>query len=85
MAKPRRIPNGVKNVVGAKVMQVRKEKGIRQKELSDMLESKGMKLCPSSVSKLEGQHRIVKRAEVAILAEVLGVSEEWLLSEDDKQ
>ena len=42
-----------------------------------------MDICDTSMSRLEGQNRLVQDFEIPILAEVLGVSVEWLLCGDD--
>lgn len=81
MSKPRQLPVGNRNIVGQKVAQVRAQKGIKQKELVAMLQSMGMDICDTSMSRLEGQNRLVQDFEVPILAKALGVSVEWLLSE----
>ena len=85
MSKPRKIPMGNRNIVGAKVAQVRKEKGIKQKDLVAALQSRGMDICDTSMSRLEGQNRMVQDFEVPILAEALGVSIEWLLSQEKEK
>ena len=85
MSKPRKIPVGNRNIVGAKVAQVRKEKGIKQKDLAAALQSRGMDICDTSMSRLEGQNRMVQDFEVPILAEALGVSIEWLLSQEKEK
>jgi len=85
VSKPRKIPVGNRNIVGAKVAQVRKEKGIKQKDLVAALQSRGMDICDTSMSRLEGQNRMVQDFEVPILAEALGVSIEWLLSQEKEK
>ena len=85
MSKPRTVPIGQRNIVGVKVVQVRKEKRIKQKDLVALLQSKGMDICDTSMSRLEGQNRLVQDFEVPILAEALGVSVEWLLTQEDEQ
>lgn len=82
MSKPRRVPLGSRNIVGAKVERIRKEKQIKQKDLVAILQSKGMDICDTSMSRLEGQNRLVQDFELPILAEALGVTVEWLLSQD---
>jgi transcriptional regulator with XRE-family HTH domain len=83
MSKPRQIPIGQRNIVGAKVVQVREAKRMKQKELVALLQSKGMDISDTSMSRLEGQNRLVQDFEVPILADALGVSVEWLLSRED--
>lgn len=84
MSKPRRTPLGTRNIVGAKVARIRKEKRMKQKELVAILQSRGMDICDTSMSRLEGQNRLVQDFEVPILAEALGVSAEWLLKQEEK-
>lgn len=83
MSKPRKVPLGNRNIVGFKVEQVRKSKQMKQKELVAILQSKGMDICDTSMSRLEGQNRLVQDFEVPILAEALGVTVEWLLKKAD--
>ena len=83
MSKPRRIPLGKSNIIGQKVMRLRKAKGIKQKELVAMLQSRGMDICETSMSRLEGQTRQVQDYELPGIADALGVSVEWLLSDEE--
>ena len=83
MSKPRRVPLGSRNIVGTKVERIRKQRHIKQKDLVAALQSRGMDICDTSMSRLEGQNRLVQDFEIPILAEVLGVSVEWLLCGDD--
>ena len=82
MSKPRRVPLGSRNIVGAKVERIRKAKHIKQKDLVAALQSRGMDICDTSMSRLEGQTRKVQDYELPIIAEALDVSVEWLLSEE---
>ena len=83
MSKPRRSPLGNLNIIGQKVSSVRKKKGIKQRDLVAMLQSRGMDICDTSMSRLEGQTRRVQDYELPIIAETLGVSVEWLLGEEE--
>ena len=83
MSKPRRSPLGNLNIIGQKVSSVRKKKGIKQRDLVAMLQSRGMDICDTSMSRLEGQTRRVQDYELPIIAEALGVSVEWLLGEEE--
>ena len=84
MSKPRKNPIGSRNIVGAKVARLRKEKKIKQKDMVAMLQSEGMDICETTMSRLEGQTRLVQDFELPILAKVLGVNVEWLLEQDEK-
>lgn len=82
MAKPRKTPLGTRNIVGAKVEKIRKQKNIKQRELVAILQSMGMDISETSMSRLEGQIRMVQDFEIPILAKALDVSVEWLLDQD---
>ena len=84
MSKPRKNPTGSRNIVGAKVARLRKEKKIKQKDMVAMLQSEGMDISETTMSRLEGQTRLVQDFELPILAKVLGVNVEWLLEQDEK-
>jgi len=73
------MPLGDRNIVGAKVEQRRKELRLKQRELLEQLNSDGMLMNASGLSKLEGQTRAVTDVELKQLAVVLGVSLNWLL------
>lgn len=75
---------GAKNIIGAKVEQQRKSIGMKQKDLLAQLQVRGIDLNASGLSKLEGQIRGVSDYELKALAEVLGVSVNWLLGIEDK-
>ncbi|MBQ8783336.1 MAG: helix-turn-helix domain-containing protein [Clostridia bacterium] len=70
---------GDKNIVGARVEQQRKSIGMKQKDLLAQLQIRGVDLNSSGLSKLEGQLRGVADYELKAIAEVLGVSVNWLL------
>lgn len=79
--KPRKQPYGTKNICGAKIEQLRKEHGIKQRVLVEMLQLRGVDMNPSSLSKLEGQQRIATDIEVKAIADAPGVTADQLLSE----
>ena len=85
MSKPRKVPIGDRNIVGIKVAKLRKAKKIKQKDLVAMLQSEGMDISETTMSRLEGQMRLVQDFELPILAKVLGVNVEWLLEQDEKE
>lgn len=79
MSKPRREPLGTRNIVGAKITRLRMEKHLKQKELAARLQSLGMDISESSLSRLECQERLVQDFELPVLARALDVSVEELL------
>ncbi|MBE6813014.1 MAG: XRE family transcriptional regulator [Ruminococcaceae bacterium] len=70
---------GNRNIVGAKIEQRRKEIGMKQKELLELLQHNGVDLNASGLSKMEGQIRSVLDYELVALSKVLNVSVLWLL------
>ena len=71
--KPRKIPYGNKNICGAIIERLRNERGIKQHELVSRMQTMGVDINPSSLSKLEGQHRVASDIELRAIAEILGV------------
>jgi len=83
--KPRKLKLGNRNIIGAKVYDVRNAKGLKQKELLEKLQQKGVEISTPALSLLEGQKRPVSDIELKALSEILNVSVEWLLGmQDDK-
>ena len=70
---------GTSNIVGARVEQLRKERGMKQNELLAQLQTHGVDMCASGLSKLEGQTRCVMDFELVALADIFGVSVDQLL------
>jgi transcriptional regulator with XRE-family HTH domain len=82
--KPRKNPPGKKNIIGEKVVAIRRAKHIKQKDFLAKLQTLGLDISPTSLSRLEGQYRLVQDYEVVILANALGISVEELLCQDKK-
>lgn len=70
---------GDKNLIGKKVYELRKKKGMKQKEFLAKIQLSGFDMNPSSLSKLEGQQRIVTDKEIIAIAKVLHMSCDDLL------
>ena len=79
--KPRSGKPGTKNIVGSKVVAMRTAHGIKQKDFLARLQVLGMDISATSLSRLEGQYRLVQDFEVVILANALGISVNELLGE----
>ena len=79
MARPRRLP-GKRNIVGSNVTRLRKQMGLKQKELAARLQSMGMDISESALSRLECQERLVQDFELPTLAKALGTTVEALLA-----
>lgn len=77
--KKRKLPLGGKNLVGARVTQARLLLGMKQGELLTKLQTSGVDLSTPALSLLEGQKRPVSDIELNALADILGVSVDWLM------
>lgn len=76
---PKRREIGGENLIGQRVVALRKEKHINQKELLARLQTRGIEIGQSGLSELEGQKRKVSDRELLALAESLEVSVNDLL------
>ena len=76
--KPRKLPYGDKNICGANIERIRREKGLKQLEVVAQLQVMGVDINPSSYSKLEGQRRLASDIEVQAIARILEVPIEVL-------
>ena len=72
--KIRKKPYGDCNMIGKRVEELRKEKGISQKDFISKMQTLGVDINPTSYSKLEGQIRVVTDKEIKAIAEILCIS-----------
>lgn len=72
---------GTRNLIGKKVERLRRETGMRQKELLAQLQVRGISINASGLSKLEGQLRTVTDYELVALADVFDLSVDELLAD----
>ena len=70
---------GDKNIIGKKVVTIRLEKGIKQKDFLAQLQTLGLDISATSLSRLEGQQRSVQDYEIVIIAQALGIAVNELL------
>ena len=68
--KTRKQDYGRANIVGKTVERIRKEKGIKQKDLIARMQVMGCDIDPSSYSKLEGQLRRATDKELYVIAKI---------------
>ncbi|MBM6383096.1 MAG: helix-turn-helix transcriptional regulator [Paenibacillus sp.] len=80
--KHRQEPPGDKNIIGSRVVAIRKSKGIKQREFLARLQTLGLDISQTSLSRLEGQYRLVQDYEVVMIAKALEVSVGYLLGEE---
>ena len=67
-----------KNLIGHKVKQLRKKHHMRQKELSEKLETYAVYICRGSISRIEDQSRTVTDIELYAISKILQISIEEL-------
>lgn len=82
--KHRKEPPGDKNIIGTKIVAIRKAKRIKQKDFLAKLQTVGLDISATSLSRLEGQYRLVQDYEVVAIAKALDVSVHELLGEETK-
>lgn len=80
--KHRKEPPGDKNIIGTKIVTIRKAKRIKQKDFLAKLQTVGLDISATSLSRLEGQYRLVQDYEVVAIAKALDVSVRELLEEE---
>lgn len=69
--KTRKQAYGNKNIIGKRTEELRKQKGISQKDMVAQIQVAGIDINPTSYSKLEGQLRSATDKEVLAIAQVL--------------
>ena len=74
--------NGKKNICGKKVREIRKKNDITQDELAARLQVEGVNIERDSISRLEKGTRFVADYELMVLAKVLDVKIEELVSNE---
>ena len=65
---------GTKNAVGKTICYLRKVNHMRQKDLLAQLQLRGIDICSTSLSDLEGQNRSASDLELLALSEIFSVS-----------
>ena len=81
--KPRKLELGNRNLIGKRVTEARMALGMKQVELLAKLQLTGIDMSIPALSLLEGQKRPVSDIELNALADILGVSVDWLLGRDN--
>ena len=80
--KARMIPYGDKNICGARIESLRKNRGMKQTEMISRMQLMGVDMNPSSYSKLEGQFRIATDVEILAISRILKVTVDELLDKN---
>lgn len=76
---------GDRNIVGRRITELRKEKSMKQIELLAKLQVNGVDISIPSLSLLEGQKRLVTDMELKALADIFGVTADYLLGRTDER
>ena len=76
--KTRKHEYGNANMIGRRVEELRKEKGIKQKDFISKMQVYGCDINPTSYSKREGQLRNATDKEVYCISKILGIKMEEL-------
>ena len=74
---------GTVNIVGKRVEELRKARGISQKDFISKMQTMGFDINPTSYSKLEGQLRLATDKEIFAVASILKVNLETLFENQD--
>ena len=82
---PARKTIGTENLVGQRVVKLRRKGKITQKELLARLQTRGIEISQPALSALEGQQRKVSDKELLALADSLEVTLKELLPDLDKE
>ena len=82
LMKPRRLALGARNKVGARVTQARLDAGMKQVDLLARLQTRGVEISVPALSLLEGQKRPVSDIELDALADIFGVTADFLLGRE---
>ncbi len=80
----RKLELGDRNLIGARVTEARKAKGMTQTGLLAKLQLSGVDMSIPALSLLEGQKRPVSDKELSALADILQVSVDWLLGRTEE-
>lgn len=83
----RKLALGARNKIGARVTRARMDAGMKQVELLAKLQTRGVEISVPALSLLEGQKRPVSDIELDALADIFGVTADWLLgrAEEEKE
>ena len=75
-------PDGRKNLIGPRVRQLRKQRGLSQEALMAQLQLLGMDSERGVIKRIENGTRFVSDIELRLLAEYFGVSYQFLMGEE---
>ncbi|GAA0800086.1 hypothetical protein GCM10008910_27410 [Faecalicatena orotica] len=78
MPKPR-TKTGEKNLISQRLIELRREKGLSQRDLAEKLQLAGYDMDKNVITRIETNKRYVTDLELKALNEIFGVSYEYLI------
>ena len=77
--------SGEKNLVSSRLIELRRQKGLSQRDLAHKLQLAGYDMDKNVITRIETNKRYVTDIELRALSQVLGVSYAYLIDGEDKQ
>lgn len=71
-----------KNIIGNKIKKLRKEKGLTQKHLAELLQLEGHEFSDLTILRIEQGSRFVPDYEIVTLADFFGITTDELLKDN---
>lgn len=84
MPKPR-TKTGEKNLISQRLIELRREKGLSQRDLAEKLQLAGYDMDKNVITRIETNKRYVTDLELKALSEIFGVSYDYLIDGRDKE
>lgn len=75
-------PSGDRNLVSRRLIELRRERKLSQRDLARMLQLAGYDIDKNVITRIETNKRYVTDIELRALRQVLGVSYDYLIDED---
>ena len=84
MPKPR-TKTGEKNLISQRLIELRRENGLSQRDLAEKLQLAGYDMDKNVITRIETNKRYVTDLELKALSEIFGVSYDYLIDGRDKE
>jgi transcriptional regulator with XRE-family HTH domain len=69
-------------LIGKRIKEIREEKGINQKEMSENLQNNGINISRETLSKIENGLRVINEIELNTICSILNVASEEIMKEE---
>lgn len=83
MPKPR-TKTGEKNLISQRLIELRRENGLSQRDLAEKLQLAGYDMDKNVITRIETNKRYVTDLELKALSEIFGVSYDYLIDGRDR-